>query len=65
VMVKASSMSSLQPIHHNKMVWYRERTRHSSLLQELCWMTMGFHKGFRRKLSTRHAMLQIECTSTD
>jgi hypothetical protein len=44
---------------------YRERTRQSSLLQKLCWMTMGFLKGFGQKLSTRHAMLQIECTSTD
>jgi transposase InsO family protein len=34
-------------------------------LQELCWMTMGFHKGFGKKLSTWHAMLQIECISTN
>jgi transposase InsO family protein len=27
--------------------------------------TMGFHKGFGRKLSTRHVMLQINCISTD
>jgi transposase InsO family protein len=26
---------------------------------------MGFHKGFGRKLSTQHVMLQIECISTD
>jgi transposase InsO family protein len=36
VMVKASSMNSPKNIHPNKMVWLRGRTKHSSLLPELC-----------------------------
>jgi hypothetical protein len=47
------------------MEWWKERTRHSSPLQEQCWMIMAHPRSFGRKQSTRRVMHPTECILTD
>uniref|UniRef100_A0A0A9CGX6 Uncharacterized protein n=1 Tax=Arundo donax TaxID=35708 RepID=A0A0A9CGX6_ARUDO len=57
VMKLALSMSYPLPTLLKKMVLLKRRTRHSSPLQEQCWMSMALRRSFGPKQSTRRVML--------